>query len=151
MDSLHRHDAYEALRWPNYRRFLVGNVLSALAMEMQSVAVGWELYERTNSKAAIGFVGLAQFLPVFVLSLPAGQLADRFKRKRIYFLAQLLMACGSAGLGFVSTYQGPIALVYVMLVILGIARAFNAPTRSALLPQLVEPSALVNAVTWNSS
>src|SRR5262249_4874096 len=130
---------------------LFGNVLSAMALEMQSVAIGWELYQRTNSPAAIGFVGLAQFLPVFILALPAGHAADRFSRKWTFVLAQATMAIGSALLGVLSLLQGPIALIYVSLVIVGIGRAFSAPARSALVPQLVEPNALHNAVTWNSS
>jgi MFS family permease len=145
------HDAYAALRSASYRRFLFGNVLSAIALEMQSVAIGWELYQRTNSPAAIGFVGLAQFLPVFILALPAGHAADLFSRKWTFVLAQVTMAVGSATLGTLSLLQGPIAFIYVSLVVVGVGRAFAAPARSALVPQLVEVSALTNAVTWNSS
>lgn len=151
MEQVDVHDAYAALRSPGYRRFLFGNVLSAMAMEMQSVAIGWELYQRTDSPAAIGFVGLAQFLPVLLLALPAGHAADRFSRKWTFVLAQITMAIASAALGALSLVQGPIALIYVSLVVVGIGRAFAAPARSALVPQLVEVSALTNAVTWNSS
>jgi MFS family permease len=151
MESPDAHDPYAALRSPNYRRLLVGNVLSALGQEMQSVVIGWELYQRTNSPAAIGLVGLAQFLPVLILSLPAGQAADRFNRKGIFLLAQSLLACASASLAVVSYLQGPIPLVYLILVVIGVGRAFNAPARSSLMPLLVEPEVLHNAVTWNSS
>src|SRR5262245_65751262 len=99
MEQKDVHDPYAALRSPGYRRFLFGNVLSAMAMEMQSVAIGWELYQRTDSPAAIGFVGLAQFLPVLLIALPAGHAADRFSRKWTFVLAQLTMAAASATLG----------------------------------------------------
>ncbi len=151
MESADVHDPYAALRCRGYRRVLVGNVFSAFGQEMQSVAIGWELYERTNSPAAIGFVGLAQFLPVILLSLPAGQVADRYSRKWILTLAQILLACSSASLALVSFFHGPVPLVYFILVVMGVGRAFNAPARSSLVPQLVEPAILHNAVTWNTS
>ena len=67
-----RHDPYGPLPLPSYRRFLLGYVLASAGAEMQVVAVGWELYERTNSKANLGFVGLVMVLPVLFLALPAG-------------------------------------------------------------------------------
>jgi MFS family permease len=145
------HDPYAALRSPDYRRLLTGNVLSALGSTMQSVAVDWELYERTHSPAAIGLVGLVQFLPVFFLALPAGHAADRFSRKRLLLLAQTLMTLASIGLAVVSYTASPVPLVYALLFLVGVARAISAPARWSLLPQLIPPSALTNAVTWNSS
>jgi len=76
------HDPYGALRVPDFRRLLTCSVFASVASEIQAVAVGWELYQRTNSKAALGFVGLVQFLPVLLLSLPAGHAADRRPRGR---------------------------------------------------------------------
>jgi MFS family permease len=147
----HSHDPYAALRFPDYRRVLTGNVLGALGMEMQSVAVGWELYERTNSATALGLVGLVQFLPVLLLSLPAGQAADRFSRKGLFLFAQTLMALSSVGLAVLSVVQGPVLFVYVCLTVVGIGRAFSAPARWALVAQVVPIEALGNAITWNSS
>lgn len=145
------HDPYEALRVPDYRRLLAGNIFGALAMEMQSVAVGWELYLRTDSAAALGYVGLAQFLPALLLALPAGHAADRFSRKRMYLFAQSLMALAAVGLLLLSVRQGPVPLVYLCLIGIGVARACNAPARAALVAQVVGPEALPNAITWNSS
>jgi hypothetical protein len=122
-----------------------------VATQIQSVAVGWELYERTNSAALLGFVGLAQFLPVLLLSLPAGHAADRYNRKGLLQLAQAVMALSSMALAVISWFQGPVALVYFCLVLTGASRAFNAPARWSLLPQVVPASVLGNAVTWNSS
>jgi MFS family permease len=142
---------YAALRHPDYRRLLTGNILAAVASEMQSVAIGWELYQRTNSAAALGLVGLVQFLPVILLSLPAGHVADRYSRKWLLVAAQGVMACASLGLATLSLLQGPVPLIYVCLLIVGVSQAFSAPARWALVPQVVPAEALANAMTWNSS
>src|SRR5262245_38417215 len=104
------HDPYAALRHRDYRHLLGGRGLASLGSEMQAVAVGWELYERTDSAAALGYVGLVQFLPVLLLSLPAGQAADRYSRKRLLVAAQGLMALASLALAALSYWQGPVAL-----------------------------------------
>jgi MFS family permease len=145
------HDPYTALRFPDFRRLLTGNMLASIGTQMQSVAVGWELYHRTDSASALGLVGLVQFLPVILLSLPAGHAADRFSRKGLLMGAQALMASASLGLAFLSFTQGPIPLMYFCLLITGISQAFNSPSRWALVAQVVPEEALANAMTWNSS
>jgi MFS family permease len=145
------HDPYAALRQPDYRRLLAGNVLSAAGSEMQSVAVGWELYARTESATALGLVGLVQLLPVLVLALPAGHAADRYSRKRLLMAAQGLLAVASLGLAALSWLEGPVPLVYLCLLLVGIGRAFLVPARWALVPEVVPAEHLGNAVTWNSS
>jgi len=145
------HDSYAALRNVDFRRLLTGNILASIGTQMQSVAIGWELYERTHQAKALGFVGLVEFLPVLLLSLPAGQAADRYSRKKILLLAQAVMAIASFGLALLSYYQGPIPLIYVCLLFVGISQSINWPARWALLPQLVPEAELSNAVTWNSS
>ena len=145
------HDPYAALRHADYRYLLCGNLLASIGTEMQSVAVGWELYQRTGSAAALGLVGLVQFLPVFVLSLPAGHAADRYSRRALLISAQGLMACVSLGLAILSLLHGPVSLLYLLLLLAGISQAFNSPARWALVPQVVPDKALTNAITWNSS
>jgi MFS family permease len=146
-----RHDPYAALRHADYRRLLSGSVLASIGTEMQSVALGWELYQRTDSAAALGLVGLVQFLPVFVLSLPAGHAADRYSRRSLLMSAQCLMACTSLGLALLSLLHGPVPLLYLCIFTAGISQAFNSPARWALVTQVVPDQALTNAVTWNSS
>jgi MFS family permease len=145
------HDPYAALRSPSYCRVLAGNVLSSLGAEMQSVAVGWELYQRTNDPTALGLVGLVQFVPVLLLALPAGHTADRFSRKGQFIATQILLAASSAGLAALSGFHGPVPWYYACLGLIGVARAFSAPARWAIVPQVVPPEDLSNAVTWNSS
>jgi MFS family permease len=145
------HDAYAALRQRDYRHLLGGGVLASIGAEVQAVAVGWELYERTRSPALLGLAGLAQFLPVLTLALPAGQIADRYNRKFVYQCAQGMMLLASLGLAGLSWSHGPVPLVFACLLLAGAARALSAPSRISLLPQVVPEQALANAVTWNSS
>jgi MFS family permease len=145
------HDPYAALRSPDYSYLLAGNLLASVGTEMQSVAVGWELYQRTDSATALGLVGLVQFLPVLLLSLPAGHAADRYSRKRLLAAGQALMALASLGLAALSYAEGPVPLIYVCLLVAGVSQAFSAPARWSLVPQTVPESALANAATWNSS
>src|SRR5438128_3056925 len=105
------HDAYGALRQRDYRHLLSGSVLFTLGSEIQAVAVGLELFRRTGSEAAaaaaLGFAGLAQFLPVLVLALPAGHVADRFDCQKILIVAQGVALLTSLGLAALSFWQGP--------------------------------------------
>jgi len=145
------HDPYAALRHRDYRHLLAGSVLASIGSEAQAVAVGWELYQRTGSPSALGLVGLVQFLPVLLLSLPAGQAADRYSRKGLMMAAQGTAMLASLGLAALSLLEGPIPLIYVCLLVAGCARAFSAPARWSLVPLVVPESLLANAVTWNSS
>jgi MFS family permease len=144
-------DRYGVLRNKDYRRYLLAGMAATIGGQMQGVAVGWELYERTRSATALGLVGLAQVLPVILLALPAGHAADRHNRKHQLIAAHVLFAFASLGLAVLSAYQGPIGLVYLFLVLTGVAQAVNMPARWALLPQLVPREQVSRAVTWNSS
>ena len=146
-----RHDPYAALRVSNYRRFFVGHVLSVFGFQMQSVAVGWELYARTGSKLDLGLVGLIQFLPVLLFALPAGYLADHFHRKKIVLGAVAVLACGSAMLAVASWSGQNIWITYVCLLVNGIARAVQQPAKASLVPLIVPREQYTNAVTWNST
>ena len=118
---------------------------------MLTVAVGWELYERTGSALALGGVGLAQVFPVFLLTLPAGHASDRFDRKLVLVLAQLLLAVSAFGLAIVSAVGGAVSIVYLLLFAAGTGRAFAGPAKESLSPQLVPPALFGNAATWRSS
>lgn len=145
------HDPYGALRQSSYRRLLGGGVLTSLGAEMQAVAVGYEIYQRTLQPWHLGLVGLVQFLPVLCLALPAGQAADRWNRKVLLAVALSIMGSASLGLSMVSYYQGPLPLMYLLLALAGVGRALSIPARWSLLPQVVPAELLRNAVTWNSS
>jgi MFS family permease len=126
---LAEHDPYAALRSPSYRLLFCGGVLAAIGGEIQAAAVGWELYMRTGSPAALGMTGLAQFVPVLLLALPAGHIADHFNRVRVFQVALFASFLASLGLAAMSFWQGSLQLIYLFLVVAGCARAFSAPAR----------------------
>jgi MFS family permease len=145
------HDAYAALRHRDYRLLLAGAVLTSVGSGVQLTAVSWELYDRTGSLAVLALIGLVLFIPVLLLSLLAGQAADRYSRKGLFQLAQGLGVLAALGLTTLSLTRGPVPLFFVCLFVTGIARAFSGPARTSLLPQVVPLDVLHNAVTWNSS
>jgi MFS family permease len=145
-----RHDAYAALRLPEFRLFMAGNFLGVFGMQMQAAAIDWELYERTGTSLNLGLVGLVQFLPVVALAPFTGHFADHFNRKRIVMTALLVIMLSSLGLAWISASQGDPLLIYGCLFVGGVARAFQQPARASLLPTIVPAEHFSNAVTWNT-
>jgi MFS family permease len=146
-----QHDPFAALRFRDYRLFTIGRLLLFVGSQMQTVAIGWELYERTGSALVLGGVGLAQVLPMIALTLVAGDVADRRERKLTMLLSVMLLALCSLGLAVLSYTQGVVFLIYACLVLTGVAKAFLKPASDALMWQLIPVSAFTNAATWNSS
>lgn len=121
-------------------------------MLAQSVSVGWQVYDLTRSPLALGIVGLAEFVPMFLLALPAGELVDRFDPRRIIMLASLLEAVSSALLlTFVFTHQTSVWPLYGIILLYGTARGFSGPATGSLLPFLVPPEKLPKSLAWGSS
>jgi MFS family permease len=146
-----RHDPYAALRYRDFRLVVAGRFVATLGEMMVSVAIGWELYQRTNSALALGFVGLTLVIPVLLLSLPAGHMADHYNRQRIVVLAQVLLLFASLSLAALSWTQGALPLVYGALFLIGVGGAFSGPAASTLIPQTVPPETFEKATTWSSS
>lgn len=151
MSSNPRHDPYAALRHRDYRLLLIGRFITSFGNEMLTFAIGWELWLRTQSAFALGMVGLVQVVPVILLSLPAGHIADQYNRKRIVLITETIFALCVLGLGWLSYTEGSIYLVYALLLGIGIARAFNEPASSTLVPETVPPNLFASAATWNTS
>jgi MFS family permease len=145
-----RHDPYAALRFRDFRLLVSGTFFTVVAEQMLGVAVGWELYERTRAPLALGLIGLVQVLPVVLLALPAGHVADRFDRKRIVVAATLLAALCALGLAALSASNGSLVLIYACLLGIGIARAFQSPATASLMSQVLPQEHYTNAVTWES-
>ncbi|HKW21923.1 MAG TPA: MFS transporter, partial [Ktedonobacterales bacterium] len=82
MTSASQHDPYQSLRVRDFRLLLLGNSIATFGEQMLTLALGWELYLRTGSAFLLGMVGLAEILPALLFSLYAGQVADRYNRKR---------------------------------------------------------------------
>ena len=145
------HDPYAAFRFSAYRCYIAGNLISVIGRTMLEVAVGWEIFQRTHSAMALGLVGFVQALPVILLAIPAGHVADRFPRKKIIMVTQVLSALGSILLAAISLSNGRVAWMFVVLLVTACARTFNWSARGAILPNLLPPAAFPNAVTWNSN
>lgn len=140
-----------AFAYPSFVFFQVARVFIVLSGEMQSVAVGWEIYEITQRPLALGFVGLAQFLPGILFFLVSGHAADRYDRRKLMVLCYLGSALCSASLLFLTVGGFRSAgAIYAILFFVGAARSFSAPATRALLPQLVPAKDFQNAVAWAS-
>lgn len=146
-----RHDPYAALRFRDFRLLALGNFIATLGEQMLAVAIGWEIYIRTHAALALGIVGLVQVLPVFLFSLPAGQTADRFDRRRVVMVCEVLLCGASGGLALLSATHGSVPLMYLCLLLIGAGVAFNTPAASAMLPEVVPQESFVNAASWSSS
>lgn len=145
------HDPYAVLRLADYRRVLGANLLASVGQAVQVIAVGWDLYQRTDDPLYLGLVGLARFLPVLLFFLPAGHAADRYSRKHLVMLANGLIGLAGVGMAALAWSRGPLALVFLCLFVAGIGDAFTRPARASLVPQVVPIELLSNAVAWNSS
>ncbi len=133
-------------------RFWVSRLAGIMANQMLMVAVGWHMYDLTASAWDLGMVGLFQFVPALVMTLPAGQVADRFNRARI-FAACMLTQAGVASLLLWATLSGHASreLILGLSVALGLARAFQMPAQQALTPLLVPRNLLQRAIAVSSS
>jgi len=140
------------LRHSNFALYEAQRFLMVAALEMQSVAVGWQVYEITRRALDLGLVGLAQFLPNVFLFLVAGHAADRYSRKNLLFLCNVGFAlCSLLLIAITRSQSGTVRPIYAVLVLLGVVRAFNSPAGRSLLPALVPMTVFPQAVAWNST
>jgi MFS family permease len=144
---------FSAMRYPNYRRWFIGQVLSLMGTWMQSVAQGWLVYDLTGSKLALGTISFIGSLPTLVLMLPAGAVADRVSRRKMMLITQtVMMICAFILAFFTGTKSLQVWYIAVLGFILGIAGAFDAPARLALTVELVDDRRdLQNAIALNST
>jgi MFS family permease len=138
-----------------FRAFLLyqlSRFFIVIATQMQSVAVGWQVYEITKRPLDLGLVGLAQFFPSILLFLVSGHVADRFDRRKVLVICCVgFAACW--GTLFFLTERGVHSVfpIYVVLVLLGVVRSFNGPVSRSILPQLVPEEHFPAAVAWSST
>jgi MFS family permease len=152
MTSVENRAAGAAFRYPNFRLFQAARFLMVAGLEMQSVAVGWQIYEITRRPLDLGLVGLAQFLPGLLLFLLGGHVADRFDRRLVLVGCYSSFALCSLALLAISLHGlHGIAPVYLVLVAIGLVRVFNGPAGQAFSPLLVPAAVFPNAAAWGSS
>ncbi len=130
----------------------LARVSTAIAYQMQAVAVGWQIYEMTSSPLHLGYVGLMMFIPGVLLLLIVGQVVDRYDRKKIILLAQILMAL-AVGFLSITTASGTITVPLVLTAVftLGMGRTFESTTIQTLPPMIVSPAALPQTIAGLSS
>ena len=145
------HDPYAPFRHRDYRFFIGMVLIASLAQQSLGVALGWDIYERTGSALALGWIGLAQFVPVLAFFLPAGQLADRYDRRRVVAASLVVWVAASALLVFVAWRALPVLWIYVAIAAVGMSTVLNRAGRDALLSQLVPAETLAQGVMWNST
>ncbi len=141
----------QAFDYPFVRAFAAGRFSAVAGYQIISVAVGWQLYERTGQAWALGLVGLFEVAPVLLLMVAAGSAADRFPRRLVGMLAHSVLALAAAGLALVTWAHGPVPLVYGLVVMVGIGRAFGAPAVNTILPQLLPATVFASVNAWVAS
>lgn len=141
-----------AFRHRNYVLFWFSRLFSTFAIQIVSVAVGWQVYDLTRDPWDLGLVGLFQFLPAIALVLVTGPASDRFSRRWIMAICAAIEAlCALALVGMVFEGNRDVRLIFAVLLVFGIARAFYSPASWAIVPTLIPTVALPNAIAWNAS
>jgi MFS family permease len=136
----------------SFRRFLWTRLLGSAANQILMVALAWQIYDLTGSAFDLGLVGLAQFVPALLLTLPAGHWVDREDRRRVLAVALLLQAVASLVLG-AGSVAGWVdrAMIFAMCVVMGVARALQMPSQQAIVPALVPIEQLPRAFAATST
>lgn len=148
-----RIDPYAAFRIAAYRLFIASFILATVSSQVSSSTIKYEVYESSgNSDASLGFIGLAQAVPLLLFALAAGQVVDTFSRKRVLLITQIVLAL-CPGLLAALYFAGRLTptMTYFILGVNAVGLTFARPARQALLPTLVPSRIFPNAATWNSS
>jgi len=151
MSTLVPAGARTLLRQPSFIFFLLSRSLSRFSSQIGAVAIGWQIYDLTGSAFDLGMVGLVQFLPTALLVFVAGQAADRFERRRVVQVCQIVEAATALFLAW-GSHGGWLNEVHIFIAtfVLGTAGAFESPATAALLP-LISPRGSLQRATAVSS
>ncbi len=150
-------DAYAAFRLRDYRAFWFYRLFGSTAIQIQSVAVGWQVYELTKSPLMLGYIGLAEALPALGVALFAGHVADVMSRRAVLLVSNALLFLTTATLAAISLPSchdfllAHVWLIYVVIFLTGLCRGFLSPAHFGLLGQMVPPELYSNASTWNAN
>lgn len=151
-------DPYAVLKIPEFRLLIIARFCVTLAIQIQAVAVGWQIYQITKDPLSLGLIGLAEALPALGVALYAGHVADSYSRKKVITACVSLLLFGAIILLWYSTRYGDALQVfgtlpiYAIIFLTGIARGFMGPAIFSFMPQLVADKGLYgNAVTWSST
>ncbi len=150
----HTHDPYAALKYGDFRLFLLGKFLLTVALQMQAVVASWMIYKITKDPFALGLIGLTEAVPALGLALPGGFLADRYNRRKLMLLSTLLMLLTSAGFVHFTFSAGSGSETwpaFLVIFFIGLARGLYNPAQSSFWGQLLPRENYINASVWNSS
>jgi MFS family permease len=144
---------WQVLQQRDFGLFWLSLLFSAVGTQISTVAVAWQVYEITNSPFQLGLTGLFRALPVMILSLPGGVLADRMDRRKLLIITQSLAALLALALGLLtSTGEIRVWHIYAVTFLSGAVGIFDAPARTAMIPALVSAEQLASAyalnITW---
>lgn len=147
-----RSSGLSAFRFRDFRLYQMARVFVIMGAEAQAVAVAWQVFEITHRAIDLGYTGLFLFLPGLIFLLPAGQVADRFDRRRVILACYSLQVLATTAL-LIFAWHGitKVAPIFAVLFCIGAGRAFSGPASAALLPHLVPIEDFVNAVTWSAT
>ena len=152
MKSQKINDTFIALKYPNYRLWFIGQIVSLVGTWMQATAQGYLIYQLTKSDAFLGYVSFANGLPVLLFTLYGGVIADRIPRRRLIVITQtsmMVLAFILAALTFTNLVQ-PWHII-VLAFLLGTANAFETPARQSFVSEMVDRKDMTNAIALNST
>ncbi len=148
------HDPYEAFRYSAFRLYAASYVLAVVGSQVLSATAQWDVYQQTKDPFAIGLIGLINAIPVILLALPAGHVADRYSRKIVLLITQVPLAIAPGALAVLHAVYPQHVSLAMTLSLLGanaVALTFGRPARAAILPNLIPRSVYPNAFAWMSS
>ncbi len=145
------HNPYGVFRIPAFRSLILGGVLVHIGTAAQSLAIGWEMYQRTDQALMLGLIGLTQAIPMLLFTLPAGYLADVFNRRTVMVAGMIGTTLTSVGLAVFSHTSGAIIWMYILLFFDATFHRIASPSRTALLPLLVPEEQFESSVKWRTT
>ncbi len=145
------HNPYGVFRIPAFRSLILGGVLVHIGTAAQSLAIGWEMYQRTDQALMLGLIGLTQAVPMLLFTLPAGYLADVFNRRTVMLAGMIGTTLTSVALAIFSFTSGAIIWMYLLLFFDATFHRIASPSRTALLPLLVPEEQFESSVKWRTT
>lgn len=155
-EELEKHDPFAALKFKEFRFYILGRFFLTIAVNFQAVCVGWQIYELTKDPLSLGLIGLAEAIPYILIALFAGYVVDHYDRRKI-LMSAISVLIASSSLLFFFSYNNIHLLslgtfpIYILIFITGLARGFISPSMFAIMSQVVPKKIFGNSSTWNST
>ncbi len=155
-ETIEKHDPFAALKFKEFRFYILGRFFLTIAVNFQAVCVGWQIYELTKDPLSLGLIGLAEAIPYILIALFAGYVVDHYDRRKI-LMSAISVLIASSSLLFFFSYNNTHLLslgtfpIYILIFITGLARGFISPSMFAIMSQVVPKKIFGNSSTWNST